>query len=100
MEGFSFVLDEKSPQYMYIRVNFTKNMLMYDAEKNKFLKSFKINETEGDFLRASNGIMLQSGSLAWRYSSKYYSWKLINTEGKVVYEKKNQGFMTQKQQHL
>ena len=98
LDGSSLVFDEKNNK-IYIRANYTNNILIYDPDQNKYLSSFKIQETEGQFLMASEGVLLQAGSTRHRYSSKYYSWRLHDTKGKVVSEKRNPSFIVQKSDH-
>ena len=98
LEGSSFVLDKVNDK-MYINVNFTPNVLVYDFDKNKYLNSFKIQKTDGYFLMSNSGVILRSSYTNRRYSSQYYSWELINSKGKIIFKKVNSNFIKPKSEH-
>jgi hypothetical protein len=99
LDGSSFVIDEKNNR-MYIRANFTKSILVYDYDKNKFLFSFRY-DTEGYWAEgfANDGVMLLRGLTNYRYTPRYYPWVLLNSKGETIYRKVHPGFNKPKSDH-
>ena len=98
LPGSSFVFDYQLNR-LYIQINYTQRVLIYDGDKNKYLNSFQIEDTEGQFSIANNGRLLQLGNTRRRYSPRYYAWQLLKSDGKIVYRKENTSFTKTRTNH-
>ena len=99
--GSSFVIDEKN-NTMYIKKNFTKSILVFDYDKNQYLRTFELPfDYDCRIIRADNGMILMSGTLNNRHrpTKRYFSILLLNSEGKIMYEKTNPDYLIPKSEH-
>ena len=97
--GSSFVIDEKN-KTMFIKN--AKNILVFDYDKNLYLRTFELPfDYACKIIRADNGMIIMSGTLNNRHrpTQCYFSFILLNAEGKNLFEKTNPEFLKPKSEH-
>jgi hypothetical protein len=88
LDGSEMIVDSKR-KLMYIRANYSLNVHVYDYINNKHLRSFPVENEDGNFQLLDNGYLWCEGSSFWRYTPRYYSWKVMDTQGKVIKTQKS-----------
>ncbi|GHT07636.1 hypothetical protein FACS189432_01650 [Bacteroidia bacterium] len=95
LDGSKMAVDMTN-KLMYIRANYINSVLVYDYAKNKYLRSFKVeNEDRGIQLLNQNQLWFD-GDYLHRYTPSYYSWRVMDKNGKVI-KKQNSHYFTKDQ---
>ena len=103
LTGSDFAVDEINSK-MYIKSNYTRNILVYDCDKNKYLYKFGLpypSDFDSEIEKANNDKILMLGIKYRRHAStvRYFTYKLLNPKGEIIYEYTNPYFIKPKTEH-
>lgn len=95
LDGSTMIVDEKNKR-IYVRANYTERIHVYDYVKNKYLYSIPVKNEDRKFYLLTNEWLWCDGPYILRYTPSYYSWKVIDTKGRVLKKQKSDLFTISK----